>query len=158
MRGMMTSAFCYIPYDEAIQMYFHMMQMNGGGLAAVRDRGRVESVLEFVQNDDYYPTFADKLAYLVYGICSGHYFADGNKRMALLLGGLFLNRNGYKAKAIVFMLFFETIVYYLASGKIDRDTFNRSIAHFVNKDFNDEDIKFGIVGDILTLLGMDLDE
>lgn len=78
--------------------------------------------------------------------------------MALLLGGLFLNRNGYKAKAIVFMLFFETIVYYLASGKIDRNTFNRSIAHFVNKDFNDEDIKFGIVGDILTLLGMDLDE
>lgn len=48
----MTSAFCYIPYDEAIQMYFYMMQMNGGGLAAVRDRGRVESVLEFVQNDD----------------------------------------------------------------------------------------------------------
>ena len=41
------------------------------------------SVMEFVQNDLYYPTFEDKLTFLVSRICTGHLFDDGNKRRGL---------------------------------------------------------------------------
>ena len=52
-------------------------------------------MLDFVQNDLYYPTFLDKLTYLIYGFCTGHYFEDCNKRVALTLGVWFLFYNGY---------------------------------------------------------------
>jgi prophage maintenance system killer protein len=50
-------------------------------------------VLEFVQNDSYYPAFPDKCAYLICSIAGAQYFSNGNKRLAVftLMQFLLLN-------------------------------------------------------------------
>ena len=40
-------------------------------------------VLEFMQNDLYYPTFAEKCAYLICSIAGAQYFSNGNNRLAV---------------------------------------------------------------------------
>lgn len=78
---------------DLLQYYCETIQQSGGGMAEVRDEGGLEKVLDFVRNDEYYPTFEEKLTYLVYSLCHGHYFADGNKRISLVVGAHFLIKN-----------------------------------------------------------------
>lgn len=82
----MSEELKYITYDEALVVYSKTVAASGGGLQGVKDEGGIRKVLDFVQNDLYYPTFAEKLTYLVFGFCTGHYFEDSNKRVALTLG------------------------------------------------------------------------
>ena len=93
----------YITWDELLHVYEKTVDESGGGFSGIRDRERLESVLEFVQNDMYYPTFEDKLTFLVSRICTGHLFDDGNKRMSLTLGVYFLHKNGRFWAATTFM-------------------------------------------------------
>lgn len=46
-----------------------------------------------MQNDLYYPAFADKCAYLICSIAGAQYFSNGNKRLAVttLLQFLLMN-------------------------------------------------------------------
>lgn len=60
-----------------------------------------------------------KLSYLVFRFCSGHFFNDGNKRIALTLGVYFLNKNGHYWAAVEFMQHLEAIVYHIAASHID---------------------------------------
>ena len=82
----MNNEIQYISYEESWMGYRKMIDASDGGFAGVRDEGGIRATLDFVQNDMYYPTFAEKLSYLVFKFCSGHYFNDGNKRIALTLG------------------------------------------------------------------------
>ena len=79
----MSKEIIYIDYDEVLNIYGKMIDASDGGFEGVRDEGGIRATLDFVQNDLYYPTFADKLTYLMYRFCSGHFFNDGNKRIAL---------------------------------------------------------------------------
>ena len=81
----MNEKIVYIDYDEALNIYDKMIDASDGGFEGVRDEGGIRATLDFVQNDLYYPTFADKLTYLMYRFCSGHFFNDGNKRIELTL-------------------------------------------------------------------------
>lgn len=134
----------YISYAEAIEVYRKTIEKSGGGFMGVRDDGGISAVLRFIQNDDYYPTFAEKLSHLVYGFCSGHFFDDGNKRIALTLGVYFLHKNGYHWEACVFMSRFESIIYHVAASRIDKDLLHRVVHSFLcEKDF-DESLKLDI--------------
>lgn len=53
----------------------------------------LEKVLTLVRNDRYYPTFADKAAYLFCGIAGSQYFSNGNKRLSVAVLLLFLIAN-----------------------------------------------------------------
>lgn len=88
----MSKGIIYIDYDEALNIYGKMIDASDGGFEGVRDEGGIRATLDFVQNDLYYPTFANKLTYLMYRFCSGHFFNDGNKRIALTLGAYFYTR------------------------------------------------------------------
>ena len=57
--------------------------------------GYLESTLELMQVDDYYPTFEDKLVHLIWSVNRNHSFSDGNKRLSITLGLQFLSLNGY---------------------------------------------------------------
>ena len=109
----------YISYDEALTVYQKTIDKSGGGFSGIRDKGGIESVLEFIQNDIYYPDFVSKLSYLVFRFCSGHFFNDGNKRIALTLGTYFLHKNGHYWAAVQFMQRMEAIVYHIAASHID---------------------------------------
>ena len=54
---------CYITLDEAIQIHQMTVTHSGGGTLGHFDLGRLESVLENIQNDDYYPEFVDKITH-----------------------------------------------------------------------------------------------
>ncbi|GHT24170.1 hypothetical protein FACS189430_08630 [Bacteroidia bacterium] len=47
----------YISYEETIIVYQKTIEKSGGGFSGIRDKGGIESVLDFVQNDLYYPDF-----------------------------------------------------------------------------------------------------
>lgn len=86
----MSNKIEYISYEELLNVYAKTIANSGGGLSGIRDDGGIQSLLQFVQDDEYYPNFVDKLTYLVYGFCHGHYFLDGNKRISLTVGVYFL--------------------------------------------------------------------
>jgi prophage maintenance system killer protein len=59
----------------------------------IKDIGGLESVIELIKNDDYYPDIYSKADHLMYGIIMNHPFSDGNKRTALRAWHLFVTKN-----------------------------------------------------------------
>ena len=134
----------YITWEELLHVYEKTVDESGGGFAGIRDRERLESVLEFMQNDMYYPTFEEKLTFLVSRICTGHLFDDGNKRMSLTLGVFFLLKNERYWAATTFMKSMEAIIMHVAAGHIDEELLSRIIPPVITgKDF-DEELKLDI--------------
>lgn len=135
----------YISYDDALTIYEKTIEKSGGGLCGVHNDGGIRSALEFIQNDDYYPSYTDKLTYLVFSFCSGHFFCDGNKRVALTLGTYFLHINGYHWEASIFMKHFEAFVYHVAASRIEQDLLRRIMRCFLERIDHDEDLKLDII-------------
>lgn len=140
----MSNEVKYISYEEAINVYNKMIDASEGGFDGVRDEGGILATLDFVQNDMYYPDFSDKLSYLVFKFCSGHYFNDGNKRIALTLGAYFLYKNSYVWQATIFMRQMESIVYHVAASNIDQDLLLRIMSFLMKGEDYDEELKIDI--------------
>ena len=134
----------YIDYDEALTIYGKMIDASDGGFEGVRDEGGIRATLDFVQNDLYYPTFAEKLTYLMYRFCSGHFFNDGNKRIALTLGAYFLHKNNYYWHACICMRTLESIIYHVAASNINQDLLLRIVNSFLTSKDYDEELKIDI--------------
>ncbi len=134
----------YISLEEAFNVYQKTIEKSGGGFSGIRDEGSIKSVLEFIQNDLYYPDFVSKLSYLVFRFCSGHFFNDGNKRIALTLGVYFLHKNGHFWAAVQFMKRMEAIVYHIAASHIDDKLLLRIMSCIVECQDFDEELKIGI--------------
>jgi len=135
----------YINREQAEITHLKTVEISGGGLTDVINIGYLDSVLEHIQNDDYYPTFEEKLTHLVWSINKNHCFSDGNKRLSITLGVQFLTINGYLFCLARFLRDMENISYHLAAGRIDKDLLERIIKSFIDgeNDFN-EDLKFEI--------------
>lgn len=129
----------YITYEETLDVYDRTIDKSGGGFSGIRDKGGILSVLEFVQNDIYYTDFTSKLSYLVFRFCSGHFFNDGNKRIALTLGAYFLYKNRQVWAALTFMKRLEFVVYHIAAGNISDELLHKIMYHIVDcTDFSEE--------------------
>ncbi|MDP2890485.1 MAG: type II toxin-antitoxin system death-on-curing family toxin [Bacteroidota bacterium] len=135
----------YISREQAEITHLKTVELSGGGSTDVINIGYLDSVLEHIQNDDYYPTFEEKLTHLVWSINKNHCFSDGNKRLSITLGVQFLTINGYLFCLARFLRDMENISYHLAAGRIDKDLLERIIKSFIDgeNDFN-EDLKFEI--------------
>lgn len=135
----------YITREQAEITHLKTVELSGGGSTGVINIGYLGSVLEHIQNDDYYPTFEEKLTHLVWSINKNHCFSDGNKRLSITLGVQFLIINGYLFCISRFLRDMENISYHLAAGRIDKDLLERIIKSFLDgeSDF-DEDLKFEI--------------
>lgn len=136
----------YISEEQAIKIHQETVRLSGGGSYEIINVGYLESVLEHIQNDDYYPTFEDKLTHLVWSVNRNHSFADGNKRLSITLGAQFLLLNGYMFCVARYMLEMENISYHLAAGRIEKELLQKMIHSFLEgeRDFS-EDIKFEYV-------------
>ena len=134
----------YIDIDQAIETHRLTVQISGGGLLSVIDAGKLESVLAHIQNDDYYPTFVDKLTHLVFSANKFHCFSDGNKRISISLGAQFLLLNGYVFIARRFIQEMENISYHVAAGKIDKDFLKEIITSIIYEPDYPEDLKLKI--------------
>ncbi|MBM7614268.1 type II toxin-antitoxin system death-on-curing family toxin [Alkaliphilus hydrothermalis] len=114
------NSYSYITIDEALKIHSKTVENSGGGITQCIDSNKLDSVLQHIQNDDYYPCFVDKITHLFYCTCQFHCFADGNKRIAITLSTQFLLKNGYMLIAKDFIGKMENISYHVAAGKIDK--------------------------------------
>lgn len=139
------NSFKYISLKEAMNIHNKTIQYSGGGMNQCINPSTLDSVLNNIRNDDYYPRFADKITHLFFCVCKFHPFADGNKRLAITLSTQFLLQNGYLFVAKEFMQEMENISYHLAAGKIDKDLLRRIIVLIINDEYAfDEGIKIDI--------------
>ena len=135
----------YISLASAQEIHRLTILHSGGGIYASLDLGRLDSVLTSIQNDDYYPTFVDKLTHLFYCTCQFHCFADGNKRLAITLSAQFLLINGYLSVAKHFFEITENISYQVAAGKINESLLHRILTAIMQNTYDtDEELKLDI--------------
>ncbi|HEY5510984.1 MAG TPA: type II toxin-antitoxin system death-on-curing family toxin [Prolixibacteraceae bacterium] len=143
----------FINIEQALSIHEKTVQVSGGGSLGTINTGTLESVLEHIQNDDYYPTFEEKLTHLVYAVNRNHSFSDGNKRLSISLGVQFLNLNGYLYCLRRFIPEMENISYHLAAGLIEKELLQRILHSMIEneRDF-DEELKL----EIYTIINQDL--
>ncbi len=135
----------YITIEQAIDIHAKTIEHSGGGALGQLDIGRLDSVLQNIQNDDYYPTFIDKLSHLFFCTCEFHCFQDGNKRLAITLSAYFLLLNGYMSIAKDFFGITENISYQVAAGKISKNLLQRIMTAIMDGTYNyDEELKLDI--------------
>lgn len=138
----------YFPVDYAIKEHDRIIDISGG-LPGVRDANQLESSIEFIKEDTYYPGFVEKLAHLVYSIAMNHCFHDGNKRSSIVLGAYFLEINGYGNRVATFILEMENIVLWVANHYIDKDLLMDFVRSIVENGGLGESDKLSLAG-ILT--------
>lgn len=138
----------YLTIEQAIETHRKTVEVSGGGILEHLDLGKLESVLEHIQNDDYYPSFEDKLTHLFYSANKFHCFADGNKRIAITLCAQMLLFNGYLYCAGSFLREMENISYHVAAGNIDKDLLCEIITAFLVEEMDNEELKLKIFNTI----------
>ena len=139
----------YITLEQAKDIHAKTIQYSGGGTLGHFDLGRLESVLVNIQNDDYYPTFVDKITHSFYCTCEFHCFQDGNKRLAITLSAYFLLLNGYMAVAKNFFSVTENISYQVAAGKISKELLHCIMTAIMDGTYEtDEELKLEILNAI----------
>ena len=143
----------YIDIEQAVRIHEKTVQVSGGGDVGIINIGLLESVLEHIQNDDYYPAFEDKLTHLVYAVNKNHSFSDGNKRLSISLGIQFLNINGYLFCLSRFITEMENISYHMAAGLIEKDLL-RQIIHSILE--NERDFDEALKLEIYSIISQDL--
>ena len=134
-------AFTYISLQQAIDVHEKTVEISGGGTLGQLHTGDLDSVLCHIQNDDYYPTFEDKLTHLFFCACNFHCFQDGNKRLAIALGAKFLINNGYLFVVKRFIREMENVSYHVAGGKIDKVLLHEIICAVICDNLDNEDLK-----------------
>lgn len=137
--------FHYITLEDAVRIHHLTVQNSGGGSFGQLDLGKLDSVLQNIQNDDYYPSFVDKITHLFFCACKFHCFQDGNKRIAITLSAQFLLINGYLGVAQTFLKTMENISYHVAAGKIDKELLHEILDSILKGTFEtDESLKLKI--------------
>ena len=121
---------------------------NTGGLEGLNNIGNLESPLEHIKNDDYYPDIEDKLTHLVFAINKNHAFTDGNKRSSIALGAYFLELNGYDYAVTRFVLEMENIAVWVAENTIGKELLGQIIYSLVFEDSYSEELKLEIISKV----------
>lgn len=135
----------YIDFKDICDIYENVVEVSGGGIKGILDRGRIEGILEAVKNDDYYPEIEDKVSYLFFSLNKYHCFQDGNKRIALAICIQFLNLNGYLFVLRRFTMEMENISIHVAAGVINRDLLTDIIQSIIYEDDFSESLKLRII-------------
>ncbi|MDN5201148.1 type II toxin-antitoxin system death-on-curing family toxin [Fulvivirgaceae bacterium BMA10] len=137
-------AFNYFTIEYAIKEHDFIINESGGS-HGVNNLGLLESVLEHIQNDFYYPEFETKLTHLVYSVNKNHAFSDGNKRSSIALGAYFLEINGLHYCIDRFIIEMENISVHVAENRIDKDLLYEIIYSIINEDSYEEELKLKII-------------
>jgi death-on-curing protein len=137
-------AIIYLTLEQAIEVHRKTVEVSGGGAMGHLELGKLESVLEHIQNDDYYPTFEEKLTHLFFCTCKFHCFQDGNKRIAIAFCAAMLLFNGYLHCSSRFLYEMENISYHVAAGSISKELLGEIIAAVISDGMDSEELKLKI--------------
>jgi death-on-curing protein len=128
----------YINLEKAVFIHDKILEKEAG-LKGIKDQGQVDSILEHIQSDVYYPEFLDKITHLVFGLVKFHCFNDGNKRTALALGAYFIKLNFSSNLAEKFLIEMENIVVEIAENKIDKELLKECIFRIMEETDDEEE-------------------
>ncbi len=134
----------YLTLDQAIEIHGKTVEVSGGGSKGQLEIEKLDSVLNHIQNDDYYPTFDAKLTHLFFCACKFHCFEDGNKRVAITLCGQMLLQNGYLRSVTAFFRESENISYHVAAGAIPKELLGEWMRAVLSGQEDDESLKLRI--------------
>ena len=139
----MSRRFFYFDIYYAVELHDWIIDKSGG-LTGINNLGLLESPLEHIQNDLYYPEFEDKLTHLVFSVNKSHAFVDGNKRSSIALGSYFLELNGYNYAVKKFELAMENIAVWVAEGLISKNLLGEIVKSIIYEDDYSESLKLKI--------------
>jgi death-on-curing protein len=137
-------AWMYLTLEQAIEVHAKTVEVSGGGSLGQLEIGKLDAVLQHIQNDDYYPTFDAKLTHLFFCACKFHCFEDGNKRIAITLCAQMLLLNGYLRSVNAFIRESENISYHVAAGNISKELLGEWIDAVLRGGDDDEALKVKI--------------
>lgn|SRR5699024_953104 len=135
--------FKYFDVHHALEVQNYIIE-NSGGKKGIINQGLLESVLEHVKNDLYYPALEDKVCHLFFSINKNHTFNDGNKRSSIVLSAYFLEINGADFLVDRFIREMENIAVYVAENKIDRNLLLEIIKELIYKNSFSETLRLKI--------------
>lgn len=137
-------AFIYFDSSHAIEVHDSII-IKSGGLLGILNIGLLESTLEHIQNDLYYPHIENKVTHIFHSINKNHSFQDGNKRASIALSAYFLEINGYDYRVSIFIERMENIAVYVADNKIDKDLLFEIVQSIIYEEDYNEELKLKIV-------------
>ena len=136
--------FVYLTKEDILE--YHADIINEiGGTHGTREEEGIDKLVDFIQNDLYYPTMVDKLTYLVFALCTGHYFMDGNKRISIVAAAHFLIKNMKLWAGARFFEYFHAYAWHIAAGNIDKDLFAKIVECYLENKEMDESLKLELV-------------
>lgn len=135
----------YISPKTAVDIHDNKVIANSGGRHGVHNFGQLESSLEHIENDIYYPTFEFKLARLIFAISKFHTFNDGNKRTSIALGVYFLKINDYEYCTDTFIEEMENIVLLVVQNYIDQLLLVEIVKSIIDYNCLTDEVKIKII-------------
>ena len=88
----------YLSVEQVLFIHDQVIEETGGTFG-LRDLGALHAAVERPKasfgGTEAYPTLLEKAAALLESMCNNHAFLDGNKRVAYVATGLFLELNGF---------------------------------------------------------------
>jgi death-on-curing protein len=137
-------AFIYFDSEHAIQVHDEIIAKSGG-IQGILNIGLLESVIEHVQNDMYYPEIEHKVTHLLFSINKNHAFQDGNKRSSVALSAYFMELNGFDYFVTKFFKEIENIVVDVADNRVSKDLLFEIISSILYEDDYSEELKLKLV-------------
>ena len=137
-------AFRYFTVEFTIEVHDNIIR-ESGGFMGIRDGGLIDSTLDHVQNDFYYPELEDKVTHLIFSFNKNHCFNDGNKRSSIALAAYFLTVNNLEGLVSKFILEMENIVVDVADNIVDSDLLNEIVTSLLYEADYSEELKMKII-------------
>ncbi len=144
----MVERYFYFDIRYAVDLHDDIIQKSGG-LAGVNNLGLLESALQHIQNDLYYPELHHKLTHLVFAVNKFHAFTDGNKRSSIALGAYLLKLNGYEFVVKKFVLEMENPAVWLAEDRISKELLGELIESLIFEDDYSESLKLKLLNVVM---------
>ena len=136
--------FNYFSTEYAIFVHDQIIITSGGILGIIND-GLLESSIEHIKNDLYYPNIEDKLTHLFFSINKNHCFNDGNKRASIALSAYFLEINNCSFIIPRFIEQMENITVDVAVNRIDKELLYEIIISLLYEEDYSESLKLKII-------------
>lgn len=136
--------FSYFDVNHAVFVHDQII-INSGGILGMINKGLLESSIEHIKNDLYYPNLEDKLSHLFFSINKNHCFNDGNKRASIALSAYFLEINNCDFIVCRFIEQMENISVDVADNKINKDLLCEIITSLLYEYDYSEDLKLKII-------------
>lgn len=128
----------YLSYPVVLDAYQRNVAKGNVSFQCLDEKG-LRTLLDELRDDVRLPEMPDKLAYLIYTLCEHHFFTDGNKRAAIVIGALMIQVNGYAFMLERYMQVMQENIESVCTERIGKILFKEMMSSILNgeDDFDD---------------------